>query len=267
MIQIDEDIRRTQDVHNIIYTPEYGKIYFKSNEFLNELFKNVDLKDKNVLTVVGSGDQSFLCYENGAKSVDLFDINKLAIYYYYIRIWVIENFNTYYPDQNLDKNYIKELLKYVNPKTEEEMQAYLYWSRYVNTYFIKNGSLFFKSSFMNDIDIDGLKTIKERLKTRSFTTYNLDISKPWNHDKKYDVIIVSNISDYVLRDNHSFCVYRDNLDNLLEDNGIIVCSRIHSSCSFEKETFRDKFIRKSFPRILGWEGKMESTGYSYRKRK
>ena len=75
MKQVDVDIKKTQDVRNIIYSQKYGKVYFKTNEFLEELFKNVDLKDKDILTVLGSGDQSFLCYEKQAKSVDVFDIN------------------------------------------------------------------------------------------------------------------------------------------------------------------------------------------------
>ena len=95
---IDRDILGVQDVYTIKYSPMYNKIYFNTNEDLASLFNNIDIENKDVLTVLGSGDQSFYCYENDANSVDIFDVNRLSIYYYYLRIWVIENLNTFYPN-------------------------------------------------------------------------------------------------------------------------------------------------------------------------
>lgn len=266
LIFTNDDIKKTQDVHNIVYSPNYSKIYFKSNEYLNELFKNIDLRDKRVLTVVGSGDQSFLCYDEGCESVDLFDINKLAIYYYYLRIWVIDYMNDFYPD--LDSyNYLSNLLKKVEPKTEDERNAYLYWCQYAKTSFIKTGSLFYRNNGMIELKISDLNRIKDKLKERNFNVYNVDISKPWNHDKKYDIIFSSNISDYVPKEEESFKIYRDNLYDLLEDDGVVVCSRLGNGCSrLERDKFKEKFIKREFPKIWGYEGKLESIGYSYRKR-
>ena len=48
-------------------------------------------------TVLASGDQAFYFYDNGAKKVDLFDINKLSIYYYYLRVWIIKYLGRFYP--------------------------------------------------------------------------------------------------------------------------------------------------------------------------
>ena len=267
MKQVDVDIKKTQDVRNIIYSQKYGKVYFKTNEFLEELFKNIDLKDKDILTVLGSGDQSFLCYEKQAKSVDVFDVNRLAIYYYYLRIWVIEYLNQYYPDECFDKKYIAKLLRLVKPKTDEEQLAYEYWNKYINTYFMGTHSLFYNTSGIPDVKISDLENIKSRTKKRDFNIYNVDISKPWDHDKKYDVIITSNISDYVPRCIDDFNCYRDNLDCLLNDGGVVVCSKFsgHKISSIEREVFKKTFVRRVFPKI--WiHGQLESPGYSYKKR-
>ena len=75
------------------YDDRYATIYFHSNERSKEIFSEINVKNKDVLTVLGSGDQAFYLYDNGAKSVDMFDKNKLAIYYYYLRTWVIVYFD------------------------------------------------------------------------------------------------------------------------------------------------------------------------------
>lgn len=267
MKQVDIDIKKTQDVRNIVYSPNYGKVYFKSNEFLEDLLKNIDLKDKSVLTVLGSGDQAFYAYDKDAKSVDVFDINRLAIYYFYLRIWIIEYLNKYYPQENFDKKYIADILKMVKPKTDEEQLAYEYWNKYINTYFIGTNSLFYKVSEIPEIKLSSLDKIKLRIKERCFNVYNIDISKPWNCDKKYDVIITSNISDYIPKNRDNFCFYRDNLERLLNDNGVVVCSKFnnHKTSSIEREEFKNNFIRRDFPKIWVY-GHLESPGYSYKKR-
>ena len=53
----------------------YDRVYFDTNEACDDIISKYDFKDKKVLTVLASGDQAFHFYENGAKSVYLFDIN------------------------------------------------------------------------------------------------------------------------------------------------------------------------------------------------
>lgn len=268
MNQIDIDILKTRDVHNIKYSPQYGKVYFKTNEFLEDLFKNVDLNGKDVLTVLGSGDQAFLCYEKGAKSVDVFDINKLAIYYFYLRIWVIEYYDKFYPQLDFNNNYIFELLKLVSPKTEEERAAYEYWENYIKNYFPKSNGLFYEQNGVFQLSISDLSNIKKRISSREFNTYNIDISSEIDIDKKYDVIITSNISDYIPKNDSNFNNYMNNLMSCLRDDGVIVCSKFsnHKISSCERNAFKESFKRKSFPKVWIY-GELESPGYSYQKRK
>lgn len=63
----------------------FRKIYPFSNENLRELFFQLDFRDKNCLTVLGSSDQAMDMYLNGAKSITTFDKNSLAKYYFYLK--------------------------------------------------------------------------------------------------------------------------------------------------------------------------------------
>ena len=75
---------------------KYSPIYPYSNEELSILFSALNLEEKDVLSVAGSGDHVFYSYNNGAKNVDLFDIDVLSKYYYYFRMWVIKYLNVFY---------------------------------------------------------------------------------------------------------------------------------------------------------------------------
>ena len=87
----------------------YNKIYMSSNESLGNLFLNFDISGKDVLTVLGSSDQLFYSYLNGAKKVDCFDINVLARHYYYLRRWAIDYLGMYYPPDSFLKSHLFSL--------------------------------------------------------------------------------------------------------------------------------------------------------------
>lgn len=71
-------------------------VFYNSNENLRKLFSGIDLKDKEILSVLASSDQLFYFYDNGTKLVDTFDKNKLTFYYFYLRKWFIQYKNKYY---------------------------------------------------------------------------------------------------------------------------------------------------------------------------
>lgn len=104
----------------------YDSLYYSSNEDFDGLFSQFNLKDKSILSIIGSGDQAFHLYNKGAKSVDLFDINKLTFYYYYLRMWCIKYFSSFYLE-DYGYRYISKLLKIVKPSSNQERLAYDYW--------------------------------------------------------------------------------------------------------------------------------------------
>ena len=130
MLDFKKDIKNAEIMIKDHIVKGYDKIYFASNENLKKIFSNTDFFGKKVLTVLGSGDQSFYFYNHNASQVDLFDINKLTIYFYYLRIWFIEIYNNFYLPFNFDNEFLIRLLNKVKPKTEEEQAAYNFWMEF-----------------------------------------------------------------------------------------------------------------------------------------
>lgn len=202
---------------------KYARVYSKSNENVKGILDNFDIEGKEVLTVLGSGDQALNFLNRKAKSVDIFDVNKLTLYYYYLRIWSIKFFDCFYPQIPLC-----DILKEVKPKSEDEENAYNFWINYYNIYGNEMEFLQ-KDNNPSAAIIDSLKYLKKRLKKETVTFYNIDIAgENINLNKKYDIIYTSNIARWILRTLNFVPIsnYRKNLNSLLKDDGKIICSNI-----------------------------------------
>ena len=112
----------------------YDRVYSETNDPCDKIISKFDVKDKSVLTVLCSVDQAIQFYVNGEKDIDLFDINMLTIYYYYLRIWHVKKYGTMYSEDIFNNNYFKEILKYLNPSSYNERLAYLYWNRFISKF-------------------------------------------------------------------------------------------------------------------------------------
>ena len=98
----------------------------------------------------------------------------------------------------------------------------MFWNNYIRNVFpFDNRNLFYVGTKNKGI-VDTTKLI-ESIRKNKFNFYNSDL-KNINIDKKYDVIITSNILEYCSGDTTR--IIRDKLDSLLNEDGIIVCSNI-----------------------------------------
>ena len=242
MSKIDEDIYQTRLLINRESSKSnYGYIYFASNEELRKLFGSFDLEKKDVLSVVGSGDQAFYFLNSSVNSIDLYDMNKLSIYYFYLRKWIIELFDGFYLKYPFPEKYLKYLLDNVVPCFADEKNALSYWKKCVSEFGVDNLSrLFYSPSYWNYIP--DVSKIKKRLENNHFIFYNCDISSDISIDKKYDIVFVSNIIDH-LSDVDKITMFKNNLFNLLKDDGIIIASKV-CSCNIsdnEKRIFEESF--------------------------
>ena len=89
-------------------------------------------------------------------------------------------------------------------------------------------------------------------------------------DKKYDVIILSNIMEYLAFKDIDFSIIENNLDNLLKEDGVIVCSHLMHRTALEKNALRDKFYCLEYPYSFRktFIGELRApVGYSYVKKK
>ena len=265
MNKIDKDVISTINVINRNFKENYDEIFFASNEMLYNIFSNFSVSGKDVLTVLASGDQAFHCFKNGAKSVDLFDINPLTFYYYYLRVWTIKYSNQFYPNRDFNSKDIKKLLRKVSIKSDYERDAYEYWKKLIEIDEFVFSKIFYDEVLKYpDNQIDDLSLLKKRFK-EDIEFYNIDITKYFIYKKKYDVIITSNISEYY-NDTFTLVSYWDNLKSMLNENGIIVSSNVIRSevGLVEKLTFEDTFtINPMSEDIYG--GIKKSLGYIYKR--
>ena len=225
-----------------------SKIYYSSNEDLQEIFSFLDFKGKRVLSVVGSGDQAIAFYNCDVKSLDLFDINPLTIYYYYLRIWHMMYYGELYIDQKNFFDIIKRVLKYVNPSNNDELNAYNYWMSFIELFDGKDLDKIFYNSFYNLGSCSlNYGNILKNFHLNNCNFYNFDLSSDISLNKKYDVVYTSNIVDYIKAD--MLAKYRDNIYGLLNNGGFLVCSNVGAFDynENEKEIFEKKFTRCDIP--------------------
>ena len=270
MVSVDDEIGYTQDViDGCCHQDNYAFIYYSSNELLNELFNKIDIKDKTCLSVIGSGDQSFHLINRGARSVDLFDKNKLTIYYYYFRMWVIKYLNKFYPDMYICKDYIENLLSHVNPSDKFEKFVYDYWMKFAETFkYYDEEELEELFSINNDPvrnEIKDLSLLKKYFDQNDCKFYNIDISrKNINLNKKYDIIFCSNIHDYV---DDGMIDFKDNLKRHIKDDGKIIFTHVARKDRWvnEIEIFDEEFDIHPIDEIL-YRMERRSPGYVYTKK-
>ena len=219
----------------------YDKICYSTNEDLVSSLKNIRLYQKNVLSVMGSCDQVFTFNYCGAN-VDSFDKNILSLYYYYLRRWNILYGDDAYPTALIENNYcdLNMILNEVRPTSSEENIALQLWKKlvYDKTDFSK---LFFHMDFMGNTLFsereDLLGTVK---KEPNFMCINL--FKPLNLNKKYEIIYLSNIIEWARNKKDVLYRLRDNLDKLLDEKGIIICTNIvNLNDEEERLIFGEKF--------------------------
>lgn len=262
----------------VVYTsdddPRYSGLYFCSNENLERLFSFVNVSGKDVLTVLGSSDQLFHSIYHGAKSVDTFDINKLTKYYYYLRRWTLLYCGMYYPPERWTRQYdfIVELLKLVECRSEEEKEAYDFWSLYLQrTGRDMCGNLF----YLNPCDhtVIGMDYLKRHVGEYTLNFQNEDFFGKMKSDKQYDVIFASNILEYSNGRASKIKQSVENLKSLLKDDGIVVCSHlIHTNRDRLDDYYPGdayylrEFEREDFPSSYDYYYQKDcSIGYVYRK--
>ena len=251
MTSLDMDLYYTWKIINGEDVPiNYGKIYMSTNDSMNLIDRFVDVYDKDVLTVLGSGDQAFHFMNGGARSVDLFDINKLSIYYYYLRVWQILYLDSFHPrnGQNLvSPQYIDKILSSVTELSSSlERDAYNYWktilSKYNNPDYL-NSKLFYCDYSLLGNKITSLSILKSKLKSGVNNFYNVDMTKTVDINKQYDIIFVSNILEWIKSKRWDVNTFNDNLYNLLNDNGMVICTKFNLSeaSDYEKRIFSSNF--------------------------
>lgn len=219
---------------------QYEKNYFFypwSNERIDVLYDSVNFKNKDVLSVMASGDQPLLAYLYGAKSVDTFDINPLALDHFYLRKWIIEQTDRFYLKEVTfeDGDYeLAKILSNVEPRCDDEKESLIFWKKFLEySSYIIDRELVDDSCFKIKYDFfsNYHDRLKEEVSNIDFKFYNYDIFEKNFYRKKYDILILSNMLEY----KNSFkylSIAKQNIIDILKPGGIALCSHIkHNSRS------------------------------------
>lgn len=209
--------------------PNYSYIYSSTNENLKKIFSEIDVSSKDALCVAASGDQAFYFLNNGVGNIDLFDINKLTLHYFYLRMWFIKYLDVFYPHvYNYDKKQMKKLLDLVVPETLEESYYYSYQYNFVKKFSEKKGDLIFRKVWECDDynNIEDLSNLREKFNEFKFDFYNVDFSSEVDTSKKYDIIYVSNIVDWLRNKKIDITLYAENLNRLLKEDGFAIGTNV-----------------------------------------
>ena len=216
---------------------EYNKVYDFTNENVNCLNNLYHFDNSKVLSVIGSGDQYFTSILNGAKKVDVFDINPTAYLYLILKFYAIreltyEEFYDFLINKNFDNIFIYnklesllplEVLKYYkylmeNSKKIIKRKKYKECFRDDTIHLLlkQNQKYYFneKKPIIPFLIKENYYILKEKLKnTKIPIFFNNNIIK-LNSDIKshYDILLTSNIFEYLKMEVSEYTKYLKSLD-------------------------------------------------------
>ena len=260
-----------------------SQIYSFTTENIAGYYKYLDFSNKNVLTVSASGDHIINAFYKGAQQVCGFDINYLSLLYTELKLVALLNleykeFLQFFMindknDLNKNKNafdyklYKNKIRKELSKNTSENWDllyqdfnnngfelrnSYIFNNKYDNNNIKLKSNLYLKSEA--DYNIAKKNIIEKEIKLLKSDYRNINC-KELPSSEKYDIILLSNISDYIKNiynneDNYLKKYIKEVKYNYKTETNKVVCaylydinnpkSRSQIDCSFlRKEVFNE----------------------------
>lgn len=246
---------------------EYSRLYLFTTENIKGYLKYFDLNGKNVLAPTSSGDHAFESILKGAKSVDMFDINKYSKYMVKLKIAAIKalergefleyflvKYNNHNNDYVFNKKTYKKIRKYLDNETKNFFdEAYEIAKTGVN---LRNSSLFYNNRndeyrqskiclYLQPENYNYLKKNIYKLDKSKYYECNL-FNLPSKLNKYYDLMMLSNISNY-FNDIDEFRKFTDlRLMQNLSKNGVLIREYYYSNSEGCKNYYGTKYEFDSF---------------------
>lgn len=258
---LENDLKYLDKIISIKKIKElYDKYYFSwlypfTNENIKASFYSVEFQEKDVLTVTSSGDHALNSLFNGASSVDCFDLNPLAKYYVELKLAGIKSLSYeefilfFYNSFKLKKNLYLDKNIYATKIRKELSGDYLqFWDYFMNRYLIKNikKSYLFSTDYLDlknlirtneYLNEDNYYKLKKILNSKKLTYYDYDINNLFKINKKYDILVFSNIINFLKTNNLSFL--NTILNKISKDDSIILLTYLYTD--FLKNSYIKKF--------------------------
>lgn len=246
-----------------------SKIYSFTTENISGYFDFLDFKNKNILTVSASGDHIINAFYKGAKKVVGFDINYLALVFSELKLIAIQELNYkeflefFLINENNDINKNKNALMYEKYIKLRELLTdnatsvldSLYKEFDNNGYELRNSYIFNNKYDNNSLKIESnlylkneleFNKAKEQIKDKEIVLVNssysdITLNKLPNHES-YDIILMSNISDYIkdiydTKFNYLEEYIKELIYNFKSPNNQIVCAYLYN---IKQENYRSE---------------------------
>lgn len=230
------------DAGDCFDTLDSDRLYLRSNEPLDFIFSQFDFSSKDIFSVLASSDQVFSFYQDGANSVDTFDIHRLTEYYYYLRLWCLEQYQTTFPYDFANSD-LKDLLRSISPNYEEEEQAKVFWSTLLMEYpGLMKSPMFFSPMSASSAPFEGKEeSLVQNIPNQPLSFLEQDFFTSFVSEKQYDVCFISNVLEYARGSESKLMIARDNLDGVLKSGGFVIVTRFMDLSSQTKEKERRIF--------------------------
>ncbi|MBQ9019348.1 MAG: DUF3419 family protein [Bacilli bacterium] len=249
----------------------YSKLYSMTTENIYGFLSKYNLKNKKILTVAGSGDQRLNCYSLGADEVTCFDINLLSHFQLQLKDEAIKhlNYNEFLDFFGIIRDNTNNFLKddlFDKIKVYLNDDVYGFYNFLINEfrrdplrniYYDFDNDLKLIKKINHYINEDNYYDLSHSLnnKQNMFIEANVDNLPEILDGEKFDMILLSNISDYIhyIYSDNNLERYRELIDKLIGNlnlYGIIQVGYIYSRYSKGEDVSKFHFneIRnKVFP--------------------
>lgn len=257
-----------------------SKVYPFSNEYLGEIFKKIDLRGKRALVVGSSGDQALHAIDKGAEEVTILDANMWTKPFVELKLASMKNLSFEDFQQYICKGNIQDHRYYAKVSSGLSEQSKAFWDSFILNYSGYDAEIakwnFFHNAIVGQnfqygmknhsyyMDKDAYERVREKLKKAKV---NIEIAElqefPQKAKEKYNLILLSNIYDYV-EDEDFFPIFKELNDKHLADDGKIQAyialdaswqkrfmngRRFETGVNFFFERCHDNDIRVEFNRL------------------
>lgn len=251
-----------------------------TNENLSEYYDLFDFNNKDVLTVIGSGDQALSAIYKGAKTTDVFDINIISYYllmlkYYCVKFLSYEDYISFFnPSEKLSE--IDLLYKKISSKIDND-NIKKFWDLIFNNInyfyflFLDSGVIInrVKKNVPYLTSEKSYEKLKEKLPNANINFIGKDLINLTNEiEKKYDYINLSNIIDYIHDKKLAKKVYSKIFNNLLNKDGMCIMEYewYYNACC--NDYIENLFIKYPITKhTMQSEEFRPSSAYIYKKRR
>ena len=236
----EQDSIIAQQIISNSYNNFFGKgtfhntsvIYKKSNERI-ECYRDYLVNRDSVLSVVASGDQIINCILGGTKEIDAFDISIFPKYFLFLKLAAIKTlshdeyidffYNQLTTSDKYDDYYgeIRNALDKENEEFWDSLFDYFSWFDIYNSMLFSNEVMVKEDAIRQNLYLqkEYFKKIKQLITKVQFNIYNGNILSLVNtFDKKYDLVYLSNIINYVDVNEYKEMLPKFNL----KPNGIVL---------------------------------------------